>query len=38
MRTVSAEPHGGRGETEQSERTPVPTIIYGTRTGINRYR
>jgi hypothetical protein len=26
------------GANEQGERTPVPTISYGTRTGINRYR
>jgi hypothetical protein len=26
------------GASEHGERTPVPTIGYGTRTGINRYK
>jgi hypothetical protein len=36
--SASDEPHGGSGESEQSERTPVPTIGYGTRTGISKYK
>jgi len=26
--SASDEPHGGNGESERSERTPVPTIQY----------